>query len=60
MSRYRVQNQNHLYFITFRVVGWIDVFSRKRYKDILIESFKYCQEHKEPILNVKKTIGLLS
>ena len=46
MSRYRVRNQNHLYFITFRVVGWIDVFSRKRYKDILIESFKYCQENK--------------
>ena len=46
MSRYRVRNQNHLYFITFRTVGWIDVFSRQRYRDILLESFKYCQAEK--------------
>ena len=46
MSRYRVRNQNHLYFITFRTVGWIDVFSRRRYRDILVESFKFCQANK--------------
>jgi putative transposase len=45
-SRYRIVNQNHLYFITFKVVGWIDVFSRQRYRDILIESFKYSQKEK--------------
>jgi REP element-mobilizing transposase RayT len=28
-------------------VGWADVFSRQIYRDILIESFKYCREHKE-------------
>ena len=46
MSRYRVRNQYHLYFITFRTVGWIDVFSRQRYRDLLIESFKFCQANK--------------
>jgi REP element-mobilizing transposase RayT len=31
-------------------VGWIDVFTRKRYRDILIDSFRYCQENKGLIL----------
>ncbi|MFT6338336.1 MAG: putative transposase [Saprospiraceae bacterium] len=46
MTGHKIVNQNHLHFITATVVGWIDVFSRKVYKDILIDSFKYCQEKK--------------
>ncbi|CAG5084048.1 REP-associated tyrosine transposase [Parvicella tangerina] len=47
MSRnWRVYNQNGLHFVSFAVVGWIDVFTRASYKEILIDSFKYCQEHK--------------
>lgn len=45
-SRYKIRNQQGLHFLTFRVVGWIDVFTRKRYKDIVIESLRYCQENK--------------
>ncbi len=45
-SRYKIQNQQALYFLTFKVVGWIDVFTRQRYRDILIESLKFCQEKK--------------
>ena len=38
MSRkYRIRNQEKLYFVTFTIVEWIDVFTRKHYKDILIE-----------------------
>lgn len=43
---YRIGNENAPYFITMTVVGWVDVFTRKRYKDILIESLKYCQQNK--------------
>ena len=32
--------------MTFTVVGWIDVFSRQAYRDIVIDSLKYCQQHK--------------
>ena len=32
--------------MTFTVVGWIDVFTRKLYKDVLIESMKYCIANK--------------
>jgi len=40
---YIIHNQHAVYFLTFTVVGWIDIFSRQSYRDIVIESFKYCQ-----------------
>ena len=47
MSRkYKIRNQEKLYFISFSVVYWIDVFIRVEYKDILIDSLKYCQKYK--------------
>jgi REP element-mobilizing transposase RayT len=46
MSRYRIYEQHGLNYLTLTTVGWIDVFSRQRYRDIVIESFKYCQTHK--------------
>ena len=32
--------------MTFTVVGWLDVFSRKRYRDIFIDSMKFCIQNK--------------
>ena len=47
MSRkYKIKNPEGVYFISFATVGWIDVFTRRIYKDILVESIIYCQEHK--------------
>lgn len=47
MSRnYKIHDQQGLYFITFATVGWIDVFTRPLYKDLLIDSIQYCQENK--------------
>ena len=46
MSRYKIHNQNATYFLTLTVVGWIDVFTRKACKDIVIDSLRYCQENK--------------
>lgn len=51
MHGHKIINQHSLHFLTFTVVGWIDVFTRKRYKDILIESMKYCQKEKGLYLN---------
>ena len=42
----KIRDQSAWYFLTFTVVGCIDVFSRKIYRDIIIESFKFCQENK--------------
>ena len=47
MSRnYKFHNPEGLYFVSFAVVEWLDVFTRKEYKDILLESLAYCQKEK--------------
>jgi len=47
MSRnYKIQNKEGIYFVTFATVGWVDVFTRKLYKDILLDSIKHCQKEK--------------
>ena len=43
---YKIRDQQGVYFITFAVVEWIDVFTRKEYADIVIESLRYCIQHK--------------
>ena len=45
-TRYKIRDQQALHYLTLTVVGWVDVFTRKRYRDIILESLKYCQEHK--------------
>jgi REP element-mobilizing transposase RayT len=44
---YQIQEQHLLHYLTFQVVDWIDVFSRPLYRDIFIESIKYCQQNKD-------------
>ena len=46
MSELRKANFDGLFFVTLTVVGWVDVFSRKTYTDILIANLRFCQEHK--------------
>ncbi len=46
MKSYSIQNQNALHFLTLTVVGWVDIFSRKAYRDIIIESLRFCQMQK--------------
>lgn len=43
---YRIEDQSALYYLTLQVVGWIDVFSRQRYRDIIIANLQYCQQNK--------------
>lgn len=43
---YKVRDQYGLYFMTFTVVGWIDLFSRKVYRDLFIKNMMYCREQK--------------
>lgn len=47
MSRnYKFHNPEGLYFISFAVVGWLDVFIRNEYKDLFLESVRFCQKEK--------------
>ena len=45
-TSYRIKNEEGLYYLTFATVEWKDVFTRKRYKDIVVESLGYCQKEK--------------
>lgn len=47
MSRkYKFHDNDKLYFISFATVNWIDVFVREEYMQIILDSWKYCQEKK--------------
>ena len=47
MSRkYKFHDNDKLYFISFATVHWIDVFIREEYYQIIIDSWKHCQENK--------------
>lgn len=45
-DKYKATDPDKAYFITTTIVDWIDLFTRKRYKDLIVESLKYCQENK--------------
>jgi len=45
-TKYKFHDQDQLYFVSFAVVNWIDLFIRNEYKDIMIASWKHCQEKK--------------
>ncbi len=47
---YKIKNQEKIHFITATVVDWVDVFSRKAYKDIIVESLDFCIKNKGMIL----------
>ena len=47
MSRnYKFHNPEGLYFISFAVVDWLDVFTKDHYIEILVDSLRYCQANK--------------
>ena len=49
-TAWRIRDQQMPYFITTTVVDWVDIFSRKSYRDIFIQSLDYCITHKKLIL----------
>ena len=47
MSRnYKFHNPKGVYFVSFAVVEWINVFTRNQYKKILLNSLEFCQKNK--------------
>lgn len=51
MSRkYKFEEQEAVYFVSFATVEWVDVFTRREYKDIIIDSLNYCRAKKGLII----------
>jgi len=49
-DNYTISDQNGLYFMTFTVIDWVDVFTRKEFKRVLTDSMNYCVEEKGLII----------
>jgi putative transposase len=43
-SHYKINEQTGVYFMTATIIEWIPIFTTKPYFDIIVSSFKYCQE----------------
>ncbi|KFF19114.1 REP-associated tyrosine transposase [Flavobacterium hydatis] len=47
---YKIRDQNLPHFITITVVDWVDIFTRKIYRDLVIESLDFCITNKSMVL----------
>jgi len=44
---YKIRNQAEIHFLSFAVVQWVDVFTRKEYRDILLDSLRFVKQKKD-------------
>lgn len=45
-TAYKFDNPHGVYFVSFATVQWVDVFVRKTYQDIVLNSIRHCQNEK--------------
>lgn len=45
-ENYSIKKQNSVYFLTFTITDWVDVFTRLHYKNLIAESLAYCRKNK--------------
>ncbi|MBL7971800.1 MAG: transposase [Prolixibacteraceae bacterium] len=45
-ENYFIKDQNAVYYLTFTIVDWVDVFTREAYKAVIADSLNYCIGHK--------------
>jgi putative transposase len=51
MSRkYKFRDKDACYFVSFATIAWVDVFTRRIYKDIFVDSLNYCVDNKGLII----------
>jgi REP element-mobilizing transposase RayT len=41
-ENYFIKDQNSVYYLTFTIEDWIDVFTRNEYKIVIVDSLNYC------------------
>ncbi|MCX6292012.1 MAG: hypothetical protein NT126_09650 [Bacteroidetes bacterium] len=39
---YQITKQDAAHYLTLQVVHWVDLFSRQRYRDIVVDSLNHC------------------
>ena len=43
---YKIRNQSGIHFLSFAVVEWIDIFTRRVYCEIVVDSLNHCVQKK--------------
>ncbi|MEZ4986777.1 MAG: transposase [Saprospiraceae bacterium] len=51
MGHYKIVNQHEPHFLTLTTVGWIDIFTRQVFRDLFLDSIRYCQREKGLVIN---------
>ena len=46
-SRYRITQEDGLYFVTSTIVEWIPIFTSKPYFDIVVDALRFCRASKD-------------
>lgn len=44
--KYKILDQHGLNYLTCTICGWVDLFTRAEFRDIVLDSWRYCSEHK--------------
>jgi REP element-mobilizing transposase RayT len=44
--KYKFFDKTDLYFVTYTVINWIDIFTRDIYRNVLLDSWNYCIKNK--------------
>ncbi|MBK6948945.1 MAG: transposase [Haliscomenobacter sp.] len=47
MGGHKIRNQQSLHYVTITTAGWVDLFTRKDNKDILLENLAFYSKHKK-------------
>lgn len=50
-EKYKFRDPEGLYFVTTTVVHWIDLFTRKELRYIVVDALKYCQREKGLVIH---------
>ena len=58
MSEKYKTTEDGLYFISFSVVGWLNVFTKRAYQNILVDSIIFCQKKNFVLFKIIQDIYL--
>ena len=47
----KIIDQSATYYLTFTIISWIDLFTRKRYRDIVVDALNHCISRKSLKVN---------
>lgn len=45
-EKYKMDDPEGIYFLTMTVVNWIDLYTRKELKHVVVDALNYCQKNK--------------